>query len=529
LKKLAIVPIIIFLLFVTLAGGCGLFQSDGGNGTYTLNLVDSDPTTLDPAVSSEVTSSQYILEIFSGLLRLDDKMQPAPDIAASMPSVSSDGLTYTFKLRQDVKFSDGHAVTAADFKYSWERAANPATNSQTASSYLGDIVGVNEELAGKSNQISGVQVVDNYTLKITIDSPKSYFMYKLAYPTTFVVEKSNVNSGADWWHNPVGSGPFKLGQWTQNQSLNLVRNDSYYGTKPQLGQVKYQFYSGLPMDLYETGKVDVTRVSTDYKDAVTDKSGQYYKDLTVSPTLGIFYIGFNCSQPPFDDINVRKAFSLAIDKDKIISLVFKDMQQKANGILPPGMPGYNASVTGLGFNVNQARDLLKASKYGDAAKLPPITLTTYGYGGGINTTLQAMVFQWKQNLGVDVKVRQLEPERYFYNTKMEIDQLFETGWNADYPHPQDFVDILFRSGSAYNYGNYLNIDADSLINQANRTLDSAQSISLYQQAEQIIVNDAACIPISFQESYTLIKPYVKGYTVNPLGFGTLDKVTILSH
>ena len=153
MKKLIIVPIIIFLLFATLAGGCGLFQSNGESGTYTLNLVDTDPTTLDPAVSSEVTSTQYIIEIFSGLLRLDDKMQPVPDIAASVPSVSSDGLTYTFKLRQDVKFSDGRAVTASDFKYSWERAANPATNSQTASSYLGDIVGVNDELAGKSNQI----------------------------------------------------------------------------------------------------------------------------------------------------------------------------------------------------------------------------------------------------------------------------------------------------------------------------------------------------------------------------------------
>jgi oligopeptide transport system substrate-binding protein len=517
------------LVFITVTAGCGLFQSDGGSGGDTLNLNDTDPTTLDPAVTSEVTSSQYIMEIFSGLLKLDEKMQPAPDIAAAMPSVSADGLTYTIKLRQDVKFSDGHAVTAADFKYSWERAANPATNSQTASTYLGDIVGVNDQLAGKSNQISGVQVIDNYTLKITLDSPKSYFLYKLAYPTTFVVEKSNVSSGDNWWHSPVGSGPFKLGQWTQNQSLTLVRNDSYYGTKPNLSQVKYQFYSGTPMDLYETGKVDVAGVSSTYKDAVMDKTGTYFKELTVSPALDIFYIGFNCSQPPFDDVNVRKAFSLAIDKDKIISLVFKDMQQKANGILPPGMPGYNANVKGLVFDVNQARDLIKASKYGDSSRLPPITLTTYGYGGGINSTLEAMVFQWKQNLGVDVKIRQLEPDRYFYNTKTEIDQMFETGWRADYPHPQDFVDILFRSGSAYNYGNYSNTEVDSLINQANKSADQSQSFTLYQQAEQKIVNDAACIPMSFEESYTLIKPYVKGYIINPLGFGTLDQVSILPH
>jgi oligopeptide transport system substrate-binding protein len=521
--------IIVVVLLAFLSAGCGLFQIGGDSSGSTLNLIDTDPTTLDPAITSEVTSSQYIMEIFSGLLKLDDKMEPAPDIAASMPSVSADGLTYTFKLRQNVKFSDGHGVTAADVKYSWERAANPATNSLTAGTYLGDIVGVNDKLAAKSNQISGVQIIDNYTLKITIDSPKSYFLYRLTYPTAFIVEKSNVDSGTDWWHSPVGSGPFKLSQWTKNQSLTLVRNDSYYGTRPQLNQVKYQFYSGVPMDLYETGKIDVAGVSTEYKDAVTDKSGQYYKDLNVSSTLGIFYIGFNCVQPPFDDINIRQAFSLAIDKDKIISLVYKDMQQKANGILPPGMPGYDANLKGLGFDVNKARDLIKSSKYGDASKLPPITLTTYGYGGGASSTLQAMVFQWKQNLGVEVKIRQLEPERYFYNTKMEIDQMFETGWNADYPHPQDFVDILFRSGSDYNYGNYSNPEVDALINQASRAENFTQSLTMYQQAEQKIVNDAACIPLSFAKNYTLIKPYVKGYTINPLGFGTLDKVNILPH
>ena len=161
--------------------------------------------------------------------------------------------------------------------------------------------------------------------------------------------------------------------------------------------------------------------------------------------------------------------------------------------------------------------------------MPSITLTTSGYGGNAGSVLQAMVFQWKQNLGIDVKIRQLEPERYFYNTKTEIDQMFETGWSADYPHPQDFVDILFHTGSAYNYGNYSNPDVDTLINQANRTSDQTQSYTFYQQAEQKIVNDAACIPTSFQENYTLTKPYVKGYTINPLGFATLDKVSILPH
>jgi oligopeptide transport system substrate-binding protein len=466
------------------------------------------------------------MEIFSGLLKLDDSLEPAPDIALNLPEISSDGLTYTFNLRQDVTFHDGKSVTANDFKYSWERAVNPATQSQTAATYLGDIVGVSDVLAGKSSQISGLKIQDDYTLQITIDSPKSYFLHKLTYPTTFVVDSNNVKSRNNWWHKPNGTGPFKLSDWTQNQSLTLERNDLFYGDKPQLDQVKYQFYRGLPMDLYETDAIDVTGVSTNYIDKVLDQSGPFYPDLSTATSLSVYYIGFNCNQPPFDDVNVRRAFSMAIDKDKIVSLVFRDIGNKASGILPPGLPGYNQNVSGLNFDVNQALELIQTSKYGDVSNLPPITLTTSGYGGNVGSALQAIVFQWKQNLGVEVNIRQLEPERFFYNTKSEIDQMYDIGWSADYPHPQNFLDILFYTGSNYNYGDYSNQNVDSLISQANQSLNQEQSFALYQQAEQIIIDEAACMPLLFDETYLLVKPYVQGYNINPLGFANLSKVSI---
>jgi oligopeptide transport system substrate-binding protein len=497
-------------------------------GSGILNLLDIDPTTLDPAVVSETTSAQYVMELFSGLLKLDANLTPVGDIAQTW-DLSADRTTYTFHINPKAKFQNGKAVTATDFKYSWERAASPATNSNTASTYLGDIVGVNAVVSGQATQISGVKVIDEHTLQVTIDAPKSYFLYKLTYPTTYVVDQSNVGSGANWWRSPNGSGPFKLSQWTPGASLTLVRNDAYYGTLPAISQVKYQYYTGLPMDLYETSQIDAAGVSTAYKDEVMDKSGSFYQDLTVFPSLGIYYIGFNCAQPPFDDVNIRKAFSLAVDKDKIISLIFVDMEKKAAGILPPGMPGYNQNLTGIGYDVNQSRQLIKNSKYGSAANLPEITLTTAGYGGSISQVVQAAVYQWQQNLGVQVKVRQLETEYYYYNTKGEIDQLFDTGWSADYPHPQDFLDILFHSGSDYNYGGYANPAADALIDQANLTADQNQSFALYQQAEQKIVDNAACIPVSFSTNYFLVKPYVKNLTVNGLGFLTIDQASISPH
>lgn len=163
----------------------------------TLNLFGIDPLTLDPAVSGEMTSHQYIVQLFSGLVRLDDNLEPVPDIAQRW-QVSDDGRTYTFYLRNDVRFHCGREVKAEDFKYSWERACDPDTCSLTAATYPGDIVGVREVLVGKTTEISGVRVIDDYTLEVTIDAPKSYFLSKLTYPTAFVVDRANVESGGGW-------------------------------------------------------------------------------------------------------------------------------------------------------------------------------------------------------------------------------------------------------------------------------------------------------------------------------------------
>jgi oligopeptide transport system substrate-binding protein len=524
LKKLLFLILCLTLILSSTICAC----NSGGGGEGVLNLFSSDPSTLDPAIAGDSTSSEYILQIFSGLLRLDEKLNLVGDIALSW-DINPEGVVYTFKLRQDVKFQNGRSLIAQDFKYSWERAADPDTESQTVSTYLGDIVGINDIISGKSKTASGIKVIDDFTLQVTIDSPKSYFLDKLTYPTAFAVDKENVSSGANWWRKPIGTGPFTLNEWSQNISLTLERNSSYYGEPAKLHQVKYQFYSGNPMDLYEKATIDITGVSTSYIDAIRDPKGPFIKDLVEIPALGLSYIGFNCSAPPFDDVNIRKAFSLAVDKDKICSLVYKEMVQKADGILPPGIPGYNRNLVGLAYDLVKAKELIKSSKYGDVSNFPSITLTTSGYGGGGSSTLQALAYQWKQNLGVDVRIRELEPDIYFYNLKAEKDQMFDMGWSADYPHPQDFLDILFSSGTNNNYGQYSNPAVDALINKANQEINIDQSYSLYQQAEQIIVDDAACIPLTFNKNYLLIKPYVKGYSANPLGFANLNKVSLLSH
>jgi oligopeptide transport system substrate-binding protein len=523
-----VLPFLLAVVLCVLAAGCpALLTASSSTDAGTLNLYGGDPITLDPAVVGEATSGEYVMSIFSGLACLGDDLQPAPDIARDW-QVSGDGLTYTFYLRDDAKFQDGRAVEAGDFKYAWERACNPATGSRTAATYLGDIVGVADVLAGKTAEISGVQVIDDATLRVTIDAPKSYFLSKLTYPTAFVVDKSNVEEGSGWWRQPNGTGPFRLKSWDAGSQLVLEKNALYYGAAAKLDRVVF-YLSGMPMNMYETGQIDVVSVGADYIDRVTDKSGSFASQLAASPELSFGYIGFNMTEPPFDDANVRRAFSRAVDKDKIISLVLRDLVQRADGILPPGIPGYNEELAGLGYDVAAAKELIAASKYGSAANLPPITITVSGVGGTISQDLEAIIDQWRTNLGVEVAVRQLESNWFIYHLKEEKDQLYYLGWIADYPHPQDFLDILFRTGEANNAGEYSSAEVDRLLDEAAVATDSARSLALYGQVEQMLVDDAACLPLWFGENTYLVKPYVEGYSLNAMGMAPLNKVTVKAH
>ncbi|MGA3094006.1 MAG: peptide ABC transporter substrate-binding protein [Dehalococcoidales bacterium] len=525
MKKL--ISFLLALVFVISLFGCNhsstALPAAGGSGT--LNLYNTDPLTLDPVLTGDSTSIGYVLQIFSGLVRLDTNLEPIGDIAQDW-QISSDGLTYTFDLRHGVTFQDGRKVTAADFKYSLERACNPVTGSQTASIYLGDIQGAADMLSGKAQSLSGVQAVDDYTLKITLANPSSAFLSKLTYPTAFVVDKNNVAKGALWWKTPNGTGPFRLNLWTQGSQLVLERNPLYYGDKAKLNKVVYKLLAGIPMNLYESGDIDVADVDVSYYDRVMDPAGSFYSQLVVTPELSLTYLGFDVTKPPFDDAGVRKAFAMAVDKQKLDSLMFRDTVAAAYGILPPGMPGYNSALQTSGYDVNAAKALIAASKYGSAANLPPIAITTSGYGGLVPGDLIAIVYDWEAAFGIDIQIRQLDPSQFSYFLKQEKDSMYYWGWGADYANPQDFLEVLFGTGTTYNIGGYSNPQVDALLKQAAAATSQASSFALYQQAEQLLVNDTACIPLWTGKNMQLVQSYVKGYSLNALGEVALNEVYI---
>jgi oligopeptide transport system substrate-binding protein len=449
-----------------------------------------------------------------------------PDIAESSPEKSADGRTYTFYLRQGVKFHDGREVKADDFKYSWERACDPDTGSGTAATYLGDIIGAKDMLAGRAEEISGVEVIGDYTLRVTIDAPKAYFLSKLAYPTAFVVDRDNVEPEKEWWKEPNGTGPFKLRGWEEGQWLILERSQIYYGEPAKLERVIFYLLTGAPMALYETGQIDIVPVFSAYIDRVRDETGPFYPQLATAPELSLYYIGFNTAKAPFDDVNVRRAFCHAVDKERITEVILRGMMNEADGILPTGMPGYNEALEGLDYDVEKAIELISDSRYGDVSNLPPITLTVDGYGNNIPSFLGAIIQEWQQNLGLEISVRQLETENFIYNLKQEKDEMFVTGWIADYPDPHNFLDILFYTGSEVNISEYSNPTVDTLLDQAAIEQDEAVRLPMYQQAEQLVVDDAPCLPLFHGTNYILVEPYVKGYEIGPLGIPDLSKVYI---
>ncbi|MBM3157377.1 MAG: hypothetical protein FJ004_08860 [Chloroflexi bacterium] len=492
-----------------------------------LFLYDTGPLTLDPTMCRETASAFYVYQIFSGLVTFDQNLQIVPDMAESW-NITGDGTIYTFHLRKDATFHSGRQVTANDFKYSLERACDPDTDSPTAATYLSDIVGVTEKLNGEASDISGVKVMDDYTLQITIDSAKSYFLQKLAHPVSFVVDRYDVESGEDWWETPNGTGAFSLMEWEEDELVILERNSDFYDTPSKVEYVVFSLWGGYPMIMYETGEIDSTGVYLDDLDRVLDSTNPLNEELVTVPQLSVAYIGFNSTKPPFNDSKVRQAFSYAIDKDKIVDVIFKDSVVSADGILPPGLPGYSASLQGLGYDPVKAKQLIAESSYGSVSNLPPITLTTSGRGT-VSDLETALIDMWHDNLGVEVDVRQLDPENYHNLLMEEKDELFTVGWSADYPDPQDFLDILFHTGSEENTGEYSNASVDSLLEQARVEQSNAVRMQMYQQAEQMLIDDAACLPLYFGVEYILVKPYVKGFVLNPMGFVCLKDVSVEPH
>ncbi len=488
---------------------------DGGDdtpaGESELRIRGADPLFLDPAVAQDADSAFYIVEIFSGLVRLDTDLKVQPDLAERW-DVSTDGTVYTFYLDHDATFQDGRPVLASDIKYSMERALNPETGSIVAENFLGDIVGARDVARGRADEVSGIKVIADDKVEITIDAPKQYFLFKLTYPTGFVVDEKQITANPRRWTlKPNGTGPYKLKEWKLNERIVLEAFERHHLGAPKLQTVRVELAGGSALVAYEDGDIDATGVGLDDLARVQSPDDPLNKEYRKVEKLSLSYVGFNTNAPPFDDPKVRQAFALSVDRKKIAEVILKDAVPVATGILVPGVPGYNADDKTYAYDPDRAKQLLAESKYAD--NLPEITLAESGAGASVGPTTEAIVQYWKDNLGVEVKIQQAETGTFYSDIDEGRYQMFELGWIMDYPDPENILDVLFHSKSRQNNARYNNPEVDAKLEQARTETDTEKRLALYREVEKTLIDDVAWMPLYFDTTHALVKPYVKDYPI----------------
>ncbi|MHB8621726.1 MAG: peptide ABC transporter substrate-binding protein [Chloroflexota bacterium] len=478
----------------------------------------AEPPTLDPAKVGDVNSRQVIDAIFSGLVALDKNLKPIPD-AAQKWDISPDGLTYTFHLRPNLAFSDGTAVTAEDFVYSLTRALSPKLHSPVAAIYLSDIVGAGALLKGKADTLAGVKAVDPHTLRIRISTPVAYFLDKLSYPTSYVVPRKVVEKyGNTWTDHAVGTGPFMIKQWSHKQSITLVPNPHWYGGKTQLTELRIPFILDqvTAWRQYQAGELDIGPVPI--ANLAQARKSPDYHDVSA---LYNAHLAVNLKASPFQNRDVRRAFAYAIDRNTLADKVMAGAVAPATGLIPPGMPGYNPKIVPLGFDPAKAKALLAKAGFPGGKGLPPISLAfsvASAKVGDAAAEAAALQQMWQQNLGIHVNINQVEFGTLLHGMQKGTWQFWMVTWTADYPDPQNLLSVALATKGPRNLSFYSNAQFDKLVQQADHTLNNdAERMKLYNQAEQIAINDAPWIVLNWPKIPWMVHAKVHGFAYNAEG------------
>jgi ABC-type transport system substrate-binding protein len=487
-----------------------------------------DIPTLDPAAGYDTASWTFEQMIFDTLVRYSDSgVDLVPGLAARW-EVSPDAKDFTLTLRRDAFFTNGRQVISSDFRYEIERVLNPATNSK-GMEYYRAIAGAPDFIAGRAKSISGIETSDPYRITFHLTAPDPIFLDKLAMPFAAAVPHEEVEKrGEDFSRHVVGSGPFMLKQWLSGQRLVLVRNPHYF-TKgiPRLDAIVEQI--GVNDELqwlkFEAGEIDVSGIPPAEFPYVMKTPFLRERTLKIV-TLATFYLGMNCQMRPFDDVRVRRAFNYAIHKRKFIA-VMNGRGVVGTGVLPPGLPGYTSDIEGYSDDPKRARRLLEEAGVG--ANFSP---ELWMRADQTETILGQSIQQDLAEVGVHVVLKPvawpplLEAMRQPHTT-----ELFLSGWEADFPDPENFLDVLFskKQWGANNDTFYYNPQLDALVDQAAPIADRKRRYQLYQDAEKIIVGEAPWVFLYNPVSYVIRQPWVHDYVLNPMRPTRLEKVWLAPH
>jgi oligopeptide transport system substrate-binding protein len=498
---------------------------DTGTLRWSLEGV-SDLTSIDPAKPGDAPTITVINNVFGGLVKLNEKLEVVPDGASSW-GVSADGKTYTFTIREGLSFANGVSVTADDFVYSINRALSPATASYGAPFQLSHIVGAKDVVDGKAKTASGIRASNPRTLEITLDAPLAYFLAQLTFPYTYVVPKALVESGANWEEKAYGTGPFTVAEWKHGQSIKLVPNERYWNGKPGIAGILHTFNkdSETAYQLYQTGELDIMGSQQNPVPSAHIAEVRDLPDFHTAASLATRYVGFNDLKPPFDNVDLRRALALGVDKKTLAEQVLGGTVVPADRILPTGLMGTDLPITPLAFDAVAAKAALAKAGFADGKGLPTITLA-YGQEGDNEIVAQALQGLWKQSLGITVNLQSYELATFSKNldttfyTPTEGLQLYLSIWGADYPDPQNFISQQLHSNTSNNNGHFSDAEFDKLTDHADQLggqPDQQERLMLYNQAEQIAIDKVGWLPLYYPKFQVLLRPRVQGIVVTPSG------------
>jgi len=507
-----------FLCIVSTSLSCAAPVQE--HDTTTLRYrIGADPSTLDPAHSTSTDAAVVVLKVFEGLVRYEpETLKIVPAVAESF-DVSPDGLTYTFRLRKGVKFHNGREVTADDFRYSFERILNPKTRSERRW-VLEEIDGAEEFSRGETNAIRGIEVPGKYTLRVRLRRPFAPFLAQLCMEGASAVPHEEAETwGDDFTSHPVGCGPFKFVSWKHDVDVVLESFDDYHGGAPKLKRIEFRILPEITVALeeYFVGGLDfLDQLPPGRLHELREK---YPNEVKIWQILGTYYFGFNHQKEPFKgNRKLRQAFNYAIDREGICNVIGEGVPVPASGVLPPGIPGYNADLKGYTYDPDKARQLLAEAGYPGGNGLPVITLW-YNTDPGHQRISEYIQHCLKQ-VGVPVKLKNIDTAAYWQAQYAGEPTFFRSGWVADIPDPDNFLYILLDSKQFGAPGNtcwYSNPNLDALVERARSVSDWAERERLYREAEQIAVEDASWLFIYYYGDVAMMKPYVKGIVLSRQG------------
>jgi ABC-type oligopeptide transport system substrate-binding subunit len=502
-----------------------LAQEAGGGPIHWSLTGVTDVQSLDPATASNLQDFTVIAILYGGLVRLDEKLLVAPSLAKEW-SVSDDGLTYTFSLRDGIVFSDGTPITADDVVWTFNHALDPATGGWTGPYYFTLIEGADEMAAGKAKEVTGVKKVDDKTVAITIKQPSAYFLSSLSAGPSKILPKDASDKPDDI--GKVSSGPFVVQAWNHQQGLDLAPNPKFFEPVTGVTQLSFVFNqdSETGYQLYRTGKVDILGSSQDPIPASRVPEVKDSPDFRSTPAFNTRYVAFNNVQKPFDNVKVRQALAHAIDRDTLANAVLGGTVSPTDRILPAGFPASDLPIEGLDFDPATAKDLL--SQAGVDPKNLSFTLT-YGVEGDNERVVTVLQSMWQENLGIAVKLEPLELATYSdrlndtYLDPAKGLQSYYSIWGADYPDPQNFLSLQLQTDVGNNNSHWSNAEFDKLTKEADTTVgDFAKRAQLYNKAEQIAVTEVGWLPLFNAKVNVLVRACIKGIDVTGMDYQIPD-------